>query len=191
MINEQEALMLALEEQGSSLKKLAYELNVTYTTLYGAIKTDALDKYREDISKIIGYNYWEETHFRYNTYLKNKCYAVDRRVLREYFSLLSRSNLQSALKVSSFKIDRLLSGDVKPTIREMLRICETFNISINKITLEPEKKIRSNFESKQFISFKNVHGKWYMYNIDREVRKRKSSLEGIVIGRETSWENLY
>lgn len=191
MINEHEALMLALEEQGYSLKKLAYELNITYTTLYGAIKTESLERYRYDISKIIGYNYWEETHYRYNTQLKNKCYAVDRRVLREYFSLLSRTSLQSALKVSSFKIDRLLSGDVKPTIHEMLRICETFNISINKITLEPEKKIRSNFEHKQFISFKNVHGKWYMYNIDREVKKRKSTLEGIVIGKETSWINLW
>ena len=186
MINEHEALMLALEEQGSSLKKLAYDLNITYTTLYGAIKTDSLEKLRYKISKVIGYNYWEETYYRYNTQLKNKCYAVDRRILREYFSLLSRTSLQSALKVSSFKIDRLLSGDVKPTIHEMLRICETFNISINKITLEPEKKIRSNYEHKQFMSFKKVHGKWYMYNVNREVKKRSYSLEGIVIGRETS-----
>lgn len=186
MINEHEALMLALEEQGSSLKKLAYELNITYTTLYGAVKTCSLEKYRPAISEIIGYNYWEETHYRYNTQLKNKCYAVDRRVLREYFSLLSRSTLQSTLKVSSFKIDRLLSGDVKPTIHEMLRICETFNVSINKITIDREKTIRSNYERKQFISFKNVNGKMHMYKVDREVKKRSSTLEGLVIGRETS-----
>lgn len=183
--------MLALEEQGSSLKKLAYDLNITYTALYGAVKTDSLKRYRHKISEIIGYDYWEETHYRYNTQLKNKCYAVDRRVLREYFSLLSRTSLQTALKVSSFKIDRLLSGDAKPTINELLRICETFNITINKITLEPEKKIRSNYEHKQFISFKNVHGKMCMYVVDREVKKRSSTLEGIVIGRETSWTNLW
>ena len=186
MINEKEALTLALEEQGSSLKQLAYNLNVTYRQLYGAYETNSLEKYRDDISKIIGYNYWEETHFRYNTHLKNKCFEVDRRVLREYFSLLSRTSLQSTLNMTAFKIDRLLSGDVKPAIHEMLRICDTFNISINKLTREPEKKIRSNYEHKQFVSFKNVHGKWHMYKIEREVKKRRSNIEGIVIGRETS-----